>query len=492
MSDNNPILDLTEVLHLGMIDEDAFDQFQSEKETYFRKYHELFWDSKVYTAYKHKKMLFRGEGADEWITPRSTKGNNIKNLQAFLQDHGFMPGARLDGVFGYWTLASLRLFQEYIRTIEGLGVEEVGMPDGRVWKNTHKHMMRWRDNKLYCSWGPNEVNKEQPREFKWTKPSKEYNLWMKLLNKSKDHCQTVLDEADSKDDLLLFQLQDLENYAQKTDSRKVSKWSYKPEEIHLIGIRRKQEQRAHQRGNDDLFVLLMNGMVFKFWGSTDPQPAESKDQEPYLIEGQHKYKLAWHKVSNSTRIYKALRPYGPGVLVYRDWGKNDALIEEDIRKGLSHNPTKDKKLNNPNTLINIHWTFDGKTNWSAGCQVISGRSYINNEGKLVDCSTFSAAKYSTLSSISQKGVRRNRGAYTFISDFIMAYSSTATDHLLYTLCNDEVINKFSDSVLHALLAFQSLDIRDQFEAADDRGLIAGFIAQMRKSKNIKKDPKSKA
>ncbi len=489
MSETNPILHLSEVLHLGMIDEDSFDQFQSDKEAYFRKYHELFWDT---PAYKSKRMHFRGEGANEWVEPRTTKGNNIRNLQAFLQDHGFMPGARLDGVFGYWTLASLRLFQEYIRTIEGLGVEETGMPDGRVWKNTHKHMMRWRDNKLYSTWGPNEVNKDKPSEFKWTKPSKEFELWMKVLNKSKERCQRVLDKGAAKDDLLLFQLQDLENYDQDTDSRKVSEWMYNREEIHLIGIRRKQEQSSRVRGNDDLFVLLMNGMVFKFWGSTDPHPDKSKKQEPYLIEGQHKYKLAWHKVSNSQRIYKALRPYGPGVLVYRDWSGRDALSEEDIRKGLSHNSSRprDEKLDNPNTLINIHWTFDGFTNWSAGCQVISGRSYINNEGRLINCSTFSAASYDTLSSVSKKGVRRNRGAYTFISDFILAYSSTETDHVLYTLCNDEVINHFSDASLQSLLAFQSLDIRDQFVAADDRGLLAGFISQMRKSKNVKKDPKA--
>ncbi|MEM7299223.1 MAG: hypothetical protein AAF391_13275 [Bacteroidota bacterium] len=256
--------------------------------------------------------------------------------------------------------------------------------------------------------------------------------------------------------------------------------------IHLIGIRRKQEQRAHRRGNDDLFVLLMNGMVFKFWGSTDPQPAESKDQEPYLIEGQHKYKLSWHKVSSSKKIYKALRPYKPGVLVYRDWGKNDALTEQDIRKGLSHNPTENTELDNPNTLINIHWTFDGLTNWSAGCQVISGRSYINNEGKLIDCSTFSAARYSTLSPVSQKGVRWNRGAYTFISDFILAYSSTETDYVLYTLCNDEVIQQFIDPKLESILALQTQDILDQFKEKDEKGMIAGFVSQMKNSRDIKK------
>jgi hypothetical protein len=263
--------------------------------------------------------MFRGEGEDEWIKPKSTPGTNIKNLQTFLQDHGFMPGARLDGVFGYWTLGSLRLFQEYIRTIEGVGgIEEVGMPDGRVWKNTHKHMMRWQAAKHYCTWERNKVVNDNPKKPKKVKSSKEYDLWLKLLTQIKD----------------------------------------------------------------------------------------------------------------------------------------------------------------------------GTTNWSAGCQVISGRSYINNEGKLIDCSTYSAAAYSTLSAISQSGVRRSRGAYTFVSDFILAYSKADTDHVLYTLCNDEAIDKFGDPKLQALLALQSQSILDQFEKEEEKGMIAGFIKQMKESKNIIKKPKA--
>lgn len=493
-----PILTLTEVLHLGMIDEGALEEFNSTKEAYFQKYHSLFWETK---KYKTKRLKFRGEGEDEWIKPKSTPGTNIKNLQTFLQDHGFMPGARLDGVFGYWTLASLRLFQEYIRTVEEVGgIEEVGMPDGRVWKTTHKHMMRWQAAKHYCTWGLNKVLSDNSKKPKKAKSSKEYDLWLKLLTQIKTHNENLLKggkEKVKKGELLkLLQLQDIENFSKTNDTRKISEWSTERSEIHLIGIRRQQDKSARVRGNDDLFILLMNGMVFKFWGSTDPHPAQSRKREPYLAEGQHKYRLAWHKVGDSKeeriskRIYKALRPYSKGVLVHRDWSLNDFLSKDDIRHGFENQKPNIPKLSNPNTTINIHWTFDGKTNWSAGCQVITGRSYINNEGKLIDCSTYSAAAYSSLSAISQSGVRRSRGAYTFVSDFILAYSKADTDHVLYTLCNDEVIDKFGDPKLQGLLALQSQRILDQFEKEEEKGMIAGFIKQMKESKNIIKKPKA--
>lgn len=487
-----PILELTEVLHFGMIDEGAFEAFNTQKEIYFKKYHSLFWEIKKYQS---KRLKFRGEGEDEWIKPKSTPGTNIKKLQTFLQDHGFMPGARLDGVFGYWTLASLRLFQEYLRTVEEVGgIEEVGMPDGRVWKTTHKHMMRWQAAKHFCTWGLNKVLSDNQKKSKKAKTTNEYDLWLKLLTKIKKHNENLLKagkEKAKKGDLLkLRQLQDIEDFPESNDTLKISEWSTERSEIHLIGIRRQQDKSARVRGNDDLFVLLMNGMVFKFWGSTDPHPAQSRKREPYLVEGQHKYRMAWHKVGDSKveriskRIYNALRPFSTGVLVHRDWSLNDFLSEDDIRKGFDNLKPDISKLNNPNTTINIHWTFDGRTNWSAGCQVISGRSYINNKGKLIDCSTYSAAAYSSLSAISKPGVRRSRGAYTFVSDFILAYSRANTDHVLYTLCNDEAIEKFGGAELQSLLALQSQSILDQFEKEEEKGMVAGFIKQMKKSKNI--------
>jgi hypothetical protein len=348
------ILQLQNVLHLGVIDADSFDTFQNNRTNYFKKYHQRFWGS--FGNQTRRRIQFRGEGLDEWVEPKKVSGDDVKALQKFLHKHGFMPGARIDGVFDYWTLASVRLFQEYIRTVEGINI---GIADGRIGSGTHAHMMRWEENDLYCEWGPDKTT-ELEKEFTWSKPSKEYNLWIKLLPKvQKSFLQALESASDPSEDINLFQLQEVRKF-KKTDSLKIDDWSYNKDDIHLIGLRCFQERGERTRGNDDLFVLLMNGMAFKFWGSTDPKPSFTKDGlEPYLVEGQHKYRLNWHKVGKKSikKVYKALVPYEKGVLVSRDWSQNNKLTEEDIRKGLLFNNAKtnqgkrNTERDNPNTKL---------------------------------------------------------------------------------------------------------------------------------------------
>ncbi len=448
------ILQLNSTLHLGMIDGDSFNAFQQNRNPYFKKYHSRFWTS--FNSNTMRRIQFRGEGIDEWIEPRSIPGNDIKSLQAFLHDHGFMPGARIDGVFDYWTLSSVRLFQEYVRTVEE--IKEIGIPDGRVGSGTHDHMRRWQENKLYCEWGPEQAA-GPANPYHWPHTSKEYDLWMNLLGQVKAGYQEELkNTTDPADRLDLYQLREVEKFPRKTDTLKINDWSFNRKDIHLVGLRCFQEMGNRERGNDDLFVLLMNGMVFKFWGSTDPKPAHTSSDgfEPYLVEGQHKYRLSWHKRSTGSvhKVYKALVPYDKGVLVFRDWSRTDSLNEEDIKKGLLYNEFLAADRENPNTTINIHWTFDGRNNWSAGCQVISGRSYINNRGDIVDCTDFSAPSYATVSAISKPGVKKNRGAYTFISDFVFAYARPEQDYVLYTLGRDGALEEFAEKKLKDLLGTQ--------------------------------------
>ncbi len=97
-------------------------------------------------------------------------------------------------------------------------------------------------------------------------------------------------------------------------------------------------------------------------------------------------------------------------------------------------------LPNPNSTINIHWTED-KNNWSAGCQVIAGSSYLNNGGKLIDHSAYAAQSYGTLSWVSRPGMRKNQGAYSFISDLALVYTPEGIDHVLYTLGQDSLFEK---------------------------------------------------
>jgi hypothetical protein len=214
-------------------------------------------------------------------------------------------------------------------------------------------------------------------------------------------------------------------YAEKTDTRKLSEWTFDSADIHLIGIRQHEQLSAERRQSDDIFVLLINGMVFKFWGSADPSAHMSgRDDEAYLVEGQHKYRFSWHKISDSNKVYRALRPYRHGVLVFRDRDSNNALTLADVEAG------SDRKTNH---TINIHWSGIGSSNWSAGCQVIAGKSYINDSGQIIDCSRFAALNYSELNNTH----RKTKGAYNMLADLVLCYAPPSVDYLLYSLGRDE-------------------------------------------------------
>ncbi len=332
-------------------------------------------------------------------------GSEVEDLQKFLYEAGFMPRGVIDGIFDYVTQASTRLFQEYVRTIEG---ESTMIPDGIVGNGTWRHINRWRAEGKVSEWGKASADK----------PSEEYTKWMELLAKAKAHYlqnpNGILDQV--------------ANFRKSSDTRKTSDWDFDPKEIHLLGIRRAQDAVRSTRENDDFFVLLINGMVFKFWGSTDPSQSmaynartgKGRKDEAFLVEGQHKYRFGWHRISSEAKVYRALRPYKYGVMVFRDWDDNNALTEADLERGLD--PA-------PNYTINIHWSGIGRSNWSAGCQVLVGKSYINNLGQAVDCSKFAASSYGALND-SQK---KTKGAYNVCADLILSYAQPGVDYVYYTL-----------------------------------------------------------
>ena len=109
-------------------------------------------------------------------------------------------------------------------------------------------------------------------------------------------------------------------------------------------------------------------------------------------------------------------------IVDRD-GAN-ALTEENIGKGI------DAKANQE---INIHWSGKGDSNFSAGCQVIAGKSYINHRGELIDCSGFAASTYEELKT-------KTRGAYNFMADLVLALSGAGVNKVYYTLGRDETLD----------------------------------------------------
>ncbi len=432
-------------LRLGNVDPDAFRQFFQDpgaRDQYFSPYHARFGNN----FGKRKRLKFRGEANNEWFDPSppapragrlDLTGEEVRRLQTFLRDAGFMPNSNLDGIFGYWTQASVRLFQEYIRTVEG--DPDIGKPDGIVGPNTWKFIEAWPAGKV-CEWGQAYDAMHRPDSPPSAPglevPSAEFQRWMKLVPEVKNYYQNRLRNARPEEinaNLWLFQLQEVNKFPIACDTIPIDQWTFDPRDIHLLGIRCNHERGALKRQNDDLFLLLLNGMVFKFWGSTDPNPelahrGRAKDDEPYLVEGQHKYKFGWHKVSPDRRhgdvVYQALHPYSNGVMVFRDRDNDNALTEEDIRAGLDPSP---------NTTINIHWSGSGGYNYSAGCQVISGSSYINHRNELVDCTGFAASGYAALGS-------GTKGAYNVISDLVFVYSPPGTDHVWFTLGQDSTLD----------------------------------------------------
>lgn len=358
------------------------------------------------------KVSFRDDNRTKWRSFREGNSNDVVKLQLFLFHAGFMPRSVFDGVFGYVTQASVRLFQEYIRTEENI---ENMVPDGIVGSGTMKHIQRWKDEKKVSDWGKTPSSN----------PTLEYKAWMNLLRNAKNYYKNTPGP-------ILTTLNGLSN---TYSSFKVNDWRFNTSDIHLIGVRRNQTQQVERRENDDLFFLLINGMVFTFWGSTDPSVnMAQRNDEPFLIEGQHKYRFGWHKISVEKKIYKALKPQNSaGVMVVRDWDNNNALTNNDLQIRDSNGQLKGMQVN---PSINIHWSGIGHSNFSAGCQVIAGKSYLNHKNELQDCSKFASTSYAELTDLHKK----TKGAYNVFTDLILCYAAPNVTEIFYTLGREESLN----------------------------------------------------
>lgn len=466
-------------LRLGLVDADRWQEFQDIKSEYFKKFHSKLKWSSWFTPYYESR--FRGDAIGEWIKPSKVSAElTVSSVQAFLKKYGFMPFGEIDGMFGYMTQASVRLFQEYVRTI--MGDAGIGEPDGRVGPTTRRYMQELDDDDWYCVWAP-DFNARLGEDL--TNPAgPEYQYWFDLLNAMKDKVNAYFFEGITEVDVA--KLRQLEDQKGTSDTLAPSEWTFNSNDIHMIGFRCNHAESSQGRINDDLFVLLINGFVFKFWGSADPNLGMvSRSDEPYLVEGQHNYQLSWHKLSSKSRVYKALRPATKGVRVWRDQAGHssgrDRLDSGDILGGMD--PA-------PNPTINIHWTGDGRErsgNWSAGCQVISGRSYINHEGELINASLHSAYGNKDLDGLLRRknqGPFRNKGAYTFAQDFILTYAG-GRQVVKYTLGKDDTLNLFADNRLKDYLASGdwAADIPREM---DNRAFIQEVIKKMREVPDLKK------
>ena len=368
---------------------------------------------------------FRHDVTARWDDLRDGGTPDVRRLQEGLKATGFLPHGAVDGVFGYVTLSAARLFQEYVRTMEGRA--EIGAPDGVVGSKTLGHLDRWRAEGKRAAWaGPNTAA--------------EHARWLAFLGRNR---QRMIAAPPSV-------VRQVAALARTGDTLKPAAWTYSPGDIHLVGVRRSAAQRpapGTQRRCDDVFVLLVGGLVFTFYGSTDPNLHPSiteRRDEPYLVPGQHRYRFGWHLASNRDRVYRGFRPATAGVLVVRDRNGTDALDPAD-RLDPAPNPT-----------INLHWSGAGTSNWSAGCQVVAGARYGNARGEVVDCRAFAAANYSGLGT-------GTRGAFNVLVDLVATHAERCQVRdgtvLLYTLVNEEDVEVdpafgagFTDGVLARLRA----------------------------------------
>ena len=334
----------------------------------------------------------------EPYTPEPDQPMTVAAVQQALKTTGFFPGGKVDGICGYRTRAAMRLFQEYVRSVEKLP----SVPDGRFGPSTRKHLLRWLGGGPAFSWA-STIERWRAGTLGQT----EYTEWLSLLGKVREKYLASPTEM----------LRLVNAFPGRTDTRKVSDWELSPSAIHLIGVRRSEKTNKF----DDLFVLLIKGLVFKFQGSTDPGATSNPLGAPFLVQGQHDYHFGWHKSQ-----HLALRPSDNGVLVVRSKG-DFRLDDADVSKGLEANST-----------IHIHWGGKGQTfdvnNWSEGCQVLNGSAYIDPSNQKIDCSSFVATNNGEVASNPSK----TRGAYNLVADLVLGLGSDLPGNtVLYTLLTEQ-------------------------------------------------------
>ena len=329
---------------------------------------------------------------------RGAQAMSVAEVQRALKDLGFFPGGKDDGICGYRTQSAIRLFQEYLYAVEG---KKDCIPDGQFGPKSQGYLREWLAAGKRPRWA-GTVEQWQAGHI-----GGEYAQWLTYLEGVKQHYLASPNRM----------LQKVNAYQGATDTRKVADWDFAAAgNIHLIGIRRRQ---FHQR-SDDVLVLLIKGLVFKFQGSTEPGAvAKGVTDPPFLVQGQHHYHFGWHN-----KTYLALRPVslGSGVLVVRS--KDFNLDDADLDRPLEANAT-----------INVHWGgrgFNAVGDWSHGCQVISGSVYIDDQDQLRDCAAYAA----TGSAEPTKMVGKTRGAYNLLLDLVTALGSDLGTTVKYMLLDE--------------------------------------------------------
>ncbi len=147
---------------------------------------------------------------------------SVAGAQRALKAIGFFSSGQIDGIYGYRTQSAIRLFQEYVRSVEKIA--DV-VPDGQLGPATQFHIQRWVSGSLKSSWH------QIMDQFKAGVVGAEYSSWLALLEKVK---QQYLANPSKM-------LQKVNAYGGSACTRKVSDWDFStPSNVHLIGIRQRR------------------------------------------------------------------------------------------------------------------------------------------------------------------------------------------------------------------------------------------------------------
>ncbi len=399
------------MVELGAFDDDVA---LTARQTYLTNARQLMLGTDVVPFFQTQ---LRGEGEWKSLTPVSGEPMKVVDIQRFLTATGFFPFGKADGICGYRTTSAIRLFQEYLRT-HGL---PAFAPDGKWGPKTTAQARAWQTAGTTADWA----------QWSSDRPSPECVAWLSVL------AQTQAASVASPTPMLAL----VNRFTSASDTVKPADWDFDPKKTHLLGIRRNEGVAKPAQVMDDLFVLLINGLVFKFVGSTEPGVlADGAKAYPFLVPGQHRFRFGWHKQGDGKKIFQALKPATGGVLVVRS--KDLALTAGDLTAQAERNGS-----------INVHWGPD--PTWSAGCQIMQGRAYIDPDGALRDCSAFSATGYAALGT-KRNGVVQTKGAYTLLADLATALSGAIPNDSLvhYTLLSDQDVARDATAAQHARDALQ--------------------------------------
>src|SRR5947209_5595224 len=119
------------------------------------------------------------EGVDKIAFERYVPDGNamkVSDVQGALKSLGFFPGGQVDGICGYRTQSAIRLFQEYVRSVEKLDC----LPDGRFGPQTEQHVKRWLNDHKVPNWS-GAIDSWRTG----TPASAEYSAWLALLEQVK-------------------------------------------------------------------------------------------------------------------------------------------------------------------------------------------------------------------------------------------------------------------------------------------------------------------